>query len=348
MKRILFNFLVFFISSFSIVRGVDGLSSRQADLEKAVQKANHYGLVCEHQPTLFKDGLTYWLDTQVRLNRARISHKELQDLYSKIYKEMISAVNEQKTIRPYLAVFPLTPETFFVTVHVETDIGEDDRKAVSTARIRQDMLETDIETLSGRDVKRMPVREIEALRALYTPTVKRDSTLKRSPRELQGLFPFIEHIVRDECREKKETFEIAAQLCRKYHLNILTLGSVGKDKSVDKLYQVALMGFGKMKLEEARLLVGECGERFLKAAKKNSPFSRNPNKKSQDQITELLLKEIAFRISFWDASIERPLAPAIAEIQCSDGICEYFTAADNQQLVLVFKENIAKPSPQAS
>ena len=51
-----------------------------------------------------------------------------------------------------------------------------------------------------------------------------------------------------------------------------------------------------------------------------------------------LLKEIVFRISFWTDSIDRPLAPAIAEIRFCEGSCEYFTADDNQQLIKVFEE----------
>jgi hypothetical protein len=52
-------------------------------------------------------------------------------------------------------------------------------------------------------------------------------------------------------------------------------------------------------------------------------------------------EQFAYRISFWDENIDRPVAPYIAEIRLLDGKLSYFTADDNQQLVLVFEESFA-------
>ena len=50
--------------------------------------------------------------------------------------------------------------------------------------------------------------------------------------------------------------------------------------------------------------------------------------------------QIAFRINFCDENIDRPVAPYIAEIRLLDDKLSYFTADENQCLVLVFEETV--------
>ena len=50
--------------------------------------------------------------------------------------------------------------------------------------------------------------------------------------------------------------------------------------------------------------------------------------------------QIAFRINFWDENIDRPVAPYIAEIRLLDDKLSYFTADENQCLVLTFEETV--------
>ena len=54
-------------------------------------------------------------------------------------------------------------------------------------------------------------------------------------------------------------------------------------------------------------------------------------------------EQFAYRISFWDENIDRPVAPYIAEIRLFDGELSYFTADENQQLVLTFEEAFGDP-----
>ena len=58
-------------------------------------------------------------------------------------------------------------------------------------------------------------------------------------------------------------------------------------------------------------------------------------------------EQLAYRISFWDENIDRPVAPYIAEIRLLDGKLSYFTADENQQLVLVFEESFADSMSEA-
>ena len=58
--------------------------------------------------------------------------------------------------------------------------------------------------------------------------------------------------------------------------------------------------------------------------------------------------QIAFRINFWDENIDRPVAPYIAEIRLLDDKLSYFTADENQRLVLVFEETVKDNLQEAS
>lgn len=332
------------ICSFLICLGTAFSSSAQAevgagalnhDLRIAFQSQNHQW-VCSRPPALFQDGLTYWLEAQVDLKRTSLTHTEFEKLYTEIYCQLLDSLNSQKAIRPYLASFPLTPETFFLTVSVESDMGKEFKKSVSTASVRQGMLELDIETVFGREVQRKSLSEIEALKALSYPKVI------RSARALHIRFPFVTQAPVYGGEEKKATFDAAVKICRKHKLEILTVGRIGKDRAQEKSYQAAFFGMTSLPLEKARKLAADCVEEFLRISKKEIPFSSLQKKKRFGNLDGQLLKDVAFRISFWTDSIDRVRAPAIAEIHFFDDEIEYFTANDNQQLVLVFKE---KPTP---
>jgi hypothetical protein len=330
-------FLAFLIAAtlgfFSVASGGEGPAALNPDLCSAVQKANRHQYVCTRPPTLFQDGLSYWLEADVSLDRVSITHKELEKLYIEIYTDLLDTLNSQKSIRPYLASFPVTPETFFLTLSVKHTSGKEESKCLSRASLRQGMLEFDIETAFGRDVQRKALHEVVELSDLSFPSIPRSS------RFLHVKLPFITQLPRTEEKEKKVFFEAVQRLCRKHALNIITLGSVGKDRGSEKPYQAAFFGSSQLKLEKARAVASSCIQEFLRLAKKEMPFCEYQRKKVQEKGCEHLLRDIAFRISFWTDNIDRPLAPAIAEIRFFEGDCEYFTADENQQLVLVFREN---------
>jgi hypothetical protein len=108
---------------------------------------------------------------------------------------------------------------------------------------------------------------------------------------------------------------------------------------MSKPYQLALFGSASMTIEKARKMSKDCSFELLKAVKKEFPTSSPyQKKKAKESGKDPLLDEIAFRISFWDDNLDRPRAPDIAEIRYAQGDCEYYTADDNQRLVLVFSE----------
>jgi hypothetical protein len=266
------------------------------------------------------------------LKRDSINEIEFEKLYVEIYRELLSSINTYKPIRPYLSSFPITPDTFFLTLSVESMVEKEAKKCVSTASLRQGILELDIETLFGREVHRKPLQEVKAFKEFMAPKVPRTSRMFRAR------YPYITQLPHGADKEKKATFDTALKLCRKHALHILTLGSVGNDTSNSRPYQVALCSSASLSLEKARKMVATCVFEFLRVAKKEKPFSYWQKRRSQEEIIKELLKEIVFRISFWTDSIDRPLAPAIAEIRFFEGSCEYFTADDNQQLIKVFEE----------
>ncbi len=312
--------------------GVEGPASLNSDMATALHAANHYGWTCKRPPTLFQDGLTYWLEAQVEVKGDSVNEIKLENLYVEIYRELLTSLNAYKTIRPYLASFPITPDTFFLTLSVKSVIENEAKKCVSTAALRQGTLELDIETLFGREVQRKPFSEVKVFKELMAPKVQRTS------RMFHARYPYITQLPHGADKEKKATFDTALKLCRRHALNILTLGSAGNDRGSSRLYQVAMCSAASLSLEKARKMAANCVFEFLRVAKKEKPFSYWQKRRSQEEIIKELLKEIVFRISFWTDSIDRPLAPAIAEIRFCEGSCEYFTADDNQQLIKVFEE----------
>lgn len=327
-RRLMFAALAFVAISPALF-SMEGPAALSADLATSFQQMPRREWTCTRPPTLVRDGLTSYLEAYVDAARSSITHAELESLYIEIYRSLLATVHSRKIIRPYLASFPLTPETFFVTLFVETDQR---KKAVSTASIRHGVLELNIETLFGREVQRKGVEEVKGLRELFSPEVVRCSVGHHIS------LPFITRLENGESKEKKASFDAAHKLCQLHRLHILTLGNTGSDGSSPKPYQAALFGSAKLTLSKARHLANDCVKEFLRVATRVKPFSCWEKRTDAKEAAGQLLRDIAFRISFWNDDLDRPLAPAIAEIRCNEGACEYFTADDCQGLVKVFSE----------
>jgi hypothetical protein len=100
-------------------------------------------------------------------------------------------------------------------------------------------------------------------------------------------------------------------------------------------------------LEEARALSARCCKALLEFAHTNQEYKEFIKRRSTDKHVKYpsatpIPEQFAFRISFWDENIDRQPQPYIAEIRLLDGGLSYFTANENQQLVLTFEE----PFPQ--
>lgn len=320
-----------FVCSLSLLCGTEGPSALNPGLSTVFSGHNQYGWRCTRPPALFQNGLTPWLETDIYLVRDRITPNELETLYVEIYRDLSTRLNSQRPIRPYLSKFPLTPENFFVTLTVECEVGKEKRKLVSTASLRQGMLELDIETLFGRQIQRKQVAEIPPLKEFALPRVPRTS------HPFIHRLPFIAHL---PCRaEKKERmmFEAAEKICRKHNLKLLALG--GANKEPPQSHQLVFFGSSLLSLEKAKKLSSDCALELLKTMKKEFPVpSAHEKKRAEEEGRELFVDEIVFRISFWDDKFDRPKAPSIAEIRFFKGESEYYTADENQQLVLILKE----------
>jgi hypothetical protein len=133
--------------------------------------------------------------------------------------------------------------------------------------------------------------------------------------------------------------------CAKNNLSITTVGTVGKHYFDSRALDFALRGSQTtLGIDQARALAARCNKELLSFAqtsqvykdyiKERSTWIREPYP-SPTPIPE----QFGYRISFWDENVDRPVAPYIAEIRLLDTRLTYFTADDNQQLVLTFEES---------
>ncbi len=263
-------------------------------------------------------------------------------LYSSIYSHFIRKCNDTRIFRPYLETFPLTPSQAKLCLRFDEDydnvclppkiaaINLDRRDIVCYALFKKNNagLYTDILTIPARDVpdiaqyyqKGCPRKNVDP-----KPTI----TLLRS--------------IFNPLDGEKALFSFLGQCCKKFDLGLLAMGDVGPTYNDRSVYGFALVGRQLKNFDDARKLASICAKdsfdfiRKEKGCLEQIAFQSSldfPIHPSSTPVPE----HIAFRISFWDENIDRPVQPYIAEIRYFDGVFKYYTADEVQKLVLVHEE----------
>jgi hypothetical protein len=201
------------------------------------------------------------------------------------------------------------------------------------------------EGVAGRPSKSIGeerAHDVPGLREYYSPSIPRKTRDKKiEVPKTSRLYDF------ERCPLWEAKFEFVQKFCKTNRLDLVRLGVVGEHYHDSRHFNFALRGSQYLKLDEARKLAAKCSQELfdfvckdpccLKYVKERSTWPREKHP-SPTPIPE----QLAFRISFWDESVDRPLAPYIAQIWLLDGILKYYTADEGQCLVLVHEETFAE------
>lgn len=322
------------------------------ELVRVVSRPNRWGyyVYAYFYPHLSETGLTFWIQASVGLNSVRFtSVDDAEQLYVDIYRDFLCSVNSIRILRPYMASFPLTPESCWLTLGFDDCKGEPLRPPyIASAILNQEILDfTEFQDLGGNNMSpykticKRPSREIQGLKELYTPRCPRGAVNPKP--QLPQYVPLPGQYVPPVAKAQDELIE---KFCKQNNLAITIWGVVGKHYFDCRPFDFALRGSQNINLEQAKALATRCNKELVSFAQTSQLYKdyikeRSTWKNEQHPSPTPIPEQFAYRISFWDENIDRPVAPYIAEIRLLDGKLVYFTADDNQQLVLAFEESFA-------
>ena len=326
-----------------------GILSIDKDLSQAISVPNKWGYIVWEAPGVSDEGLTFSLGANIFVRGVRtISIEEATALLCNLYPSFLDKLNAVRSMRPLLASFPLDPDSCelslgFVDEHdeavrppllagVSLDRGEISFYRRNTHRKDGDGPYQTVATRKAND--------IPGLKRLYQPKCPRSkpSTTPMNFRFSRDHWKYNNPLSQEQICELKD-------LCSKTLLAITAVGTVGKTYFDSRPFDFALRGTQRLNLKESRDLVSTCLQHTLEYIKNSQQHKELIKKWSSERRNyrpglDPASDQIAFRINFWDENIDRPVAPYIAEIRLLDDKLSYFTADENQCLVLVFEETV--------
>jgi hypothetical protein len=298
---------------------------------------------------MFDSGLTYWFDGVYVLRYNSTSEEDVEKLFIEIYRPYLHDLNSIRSIRPWLDTFPMTPDSLSFC------LGFDDASSnpvlppnIATINLDRGTLHFSkyVGNQPGSQILYKPfnerqAREITGLKDLYCPQCPRQSVNPR-PR----LPEFIPIRGSYDSPIMMAQIELVKKFCATNNLAITTFGTVGKHYFDSRAFDFALRSSQSISLEQAKALATRCNKELVSFAQTSQVYKdyikeRSTWKHERYPSPTPIPEQFAYRISFWDENIDRPVAPYIAEIRLLDGKLSYFTADDNQHLVLVFEESFA-------
>jgi hypothetical protein len=323
----------------------DQIRTLDREVAQCLKKENRWGYSILMRPWVFDSGLTYWIDGMVELRGVRIkSFEEAERLFVEIYKEFYRNANSLRCLRPFLDEFPLTPLSCQLTVAFRDEKGNTLLPPhIATVSQENDYLRflhhIDLHGVAGspyEPVFKKPIREVEGLKELYSPSVER-----RSLGEKQKLPPFSGLCWKDDTPAGNCELDFAQQFCKQNDLEIVTFGCVGKDYFDARDFDFVLCGYKNLTLDQAKQLASKCFRDFFdfEQADKRCVEYIKTRYRVKPGIPPII-KQLAFRISFWDDYLDRVVSPNIAEIRYLDGKFTFYTADEHQVLKLVHEETI--------
>jgi hypothetical protein len=270
-------------------------------------------------------------------------------LFIDIYKEHFKRLSSIRILRPFLYEFPITPATCPLSINFyDSNRNFCKPPAISNVYADTKSLLCSQYDEKGRngiwhvDIYKKPLIEIEDFRVLYEQGVKRGK-----PEQLPKI-PILKSLQwQDKIPSMYRLFDWINTFCKKCCLIPLATGSVGDRYNDDRPFDFLLMGYQQLTLNEAKQIGSRCCKEclhFISSDKDCCTFLREQSTKKYaiHPSPTAIPEHIAFRISFWDENIDRPIQPYIAEIRCFDGVFKYYTADEVQKLVLVHEETFDK------
>jgi hypothetical protein len=304
-------------------------------------------------PQMSWNGLTYVIEIDVLLKNAKLlSIDEVKLVHKHIYRDLFERINSIRTIRPFLAEFPLTAKSVYLNIFFLDERGEKCRPPYFSSIITREkkiqfiqIIYPDINSETRKTsfpekkiIKEIPISDAEWLKDSLSISIPRSKVenyikipeyLEPSPRAFsigEALFLF------------------EAQFCKAHNLHIVTTGCAGITEKDSRAFDFVLRGQKWLDLIEAKRIGGACGRDLLRYVRENKACleylkDRSTWKNLKDPTTFPEPRHLAFRISFWDDNVDRWPAPAISEIRLFDEKLQYFTSDENQSLILVHEES---------
>jgi hypothetical protein len=329
------------------------------ELARVVSKPNRWGYsVCVYfYPHLSETGLTYWFQPSLEFSSVQISSvEEAKELYVDVYRDFLCKINSIRILRPYMDSFPLTPDTCCLNIDFHDEKGKSLRPPyIAAVSMKEGVLEfSKYQGLVGNNMSafktfwKEPAREIQGLKELYAPSCPRGAVHPNL--QLPQYIPLPGQYVPPVAKAQDELIE---RFCKQNNLVITIWGVVGKHYFDCRPFDFVLRGSQTLNLEQAKSLAARCNKELLSFAQTNQLYKdyikeRSTWKNEKHPSPTPIPEQFAYRISFWDENIDRPVAPYIAEIRLLDGTLSYFTADENQQLILAFEEQFPESLTNSS
>ena len=299
-------------------------------------------------PEVSRHGLTYCLDFIIYIRGPKCTNIEsVQLVHRKIFSEFLQTINSLRIIRPFLAEFPVTPNSLYVNIVFLDEHGKNLYPPyLSSIVARQGVIriqecvpkdkcgdrKSDIKVL-----KQIPIPEATWLKDYFSFGVPRskDTVHKKIPTYKSLNVPGYPIL--------KAELLFAQKFCDANKLEIVITGDVEEVPKDNRPFDFALRGDRPIDLDQARKMAADCYHQFLVLVKNDPCFQDYLKERStwvcqKDTATYPEPRHLGVRISFWDENIDRQPPPSIAEIRIIGDHCKYFTSDEGQRLVLVHEE----------
>jgi len=296
-------------------------------------------------PGLSSKGLTYKMQGGIQFFDLKlISVEEVEPLYIKMYADLLSKMNALRVIRPFLADFPLNPETLNLIIGFKDSQGEPlPPPCIAVAKLEFGkfvLYEYRPRPGEGpyKEIYSKNMEDISALQDLFTP--KMPKVLEPYKREV----PVFSQVP-SRCNSKagREVFKFAKEFCRKHQLDFVIQGTVGNNNYDSCPFSFALRGSQLLGLSDSKELALTCGKELLSFVQTNANILTVMKHRAkmfgeEDPATVPEPRHMGFRISFWDENFDRRKQPYIAEIRFMHEKFSYFIADEYQRLVLLHED----------
>jgi len=299
-------------------------------------------------PQVSRNGLTYCFDVVILVKNVRCRSIEDVELYhKKNYRDFFTKLNSIRILRPFLAEFPITPNSFYLSI-IFLDDKENRLKppyfsAVisreGSIKIHQENVDNECKEKGPgyKVMKEVPISEARWLKEFFSTSVLRNKT------DCRVKVPTYSCPAPDAFAIGTALFGFEKKFADAHGLGVVTAGIAGENEKDSRAFDFVLCGGQCINLNEAKKLAAACSKELLEFVRKDQEClkylkDRSTWKGSKDPATFPEPRHLAFRISFWDENIDRQPAPYIAEIRVVGEKFKYFAADEGQRLVLVHEE----------
>lgn len=321
-------------------------------LSDVFSQPNKWGYVFSDYPHMSQRGLTYRVEGWIEVPNLQFTTiEEAEKTYIILYDDFYRKMTSVRAIRPFLANFPFTPASLSLNVRFRDSKGDIRRSPyISSVTLWDGVLSFNQYGEPGKyggdtpfEVKCKKLAcDVQGLKEFYTTGSARNPIQKR---EVVPVFPIPSGSASTPF--SRAAYGSVARFAQTNKLSFVMIGSVGEHSHDTRAINFALRGSQCMKLDEARKLGALCFQELfdfvckdlhcLNYIKERSTWTCEKYPSSTP-----IVEHLAFRISFWDESVDRPSMPYIAQIWLLDGKIKYYTADEKQSLVLVHEETCAE------